>query len=388
MRRITFINRVYPPDTGATGFMLRGLADGFRKAGWEVTIVAGGRRSVVEPCPATGVRVVRAAMPEGRSVTDALRQLAALARAVRRQPPPDLLVTMTDPPLLALLGPWLGTRTLHWSQDVYPDLLPVLGARIPSWLMRATDALVSASLKRHDQVVAIGDCMARKLLAKGVGDDRLSVIRNWPAEKPRRNEPANRAGLTGLYAGNFGRGHDFRAIVGAAEKLRHRPDIRFVMAGEGAALESVRRSAPANIEFLPRQDERAFAALAEKADLHLVTLKAEAAGLMVPSKMWAALAAGRPILFLGPDTSDVAAYVKRHGCGLVLPPDDGDRLADALAGFVDNPSSLAALRNAAGADEHWNRERAVAEFVDLAGRVVTGSAIETSRHPADDEAYV
>lgn len=388
MRRITFINRVYPPDAGATGFMLRGLADGFRKAGWDVTVIAGGWRSGVEHCPMTGVRVVRAAMPEGRSITDTLRQLAALARTARRQPPPDLLVTMTDPPMLALLGPWLGSRTLHWSQDVYPDLLPVLGTRIPNWAMSVTGAVMSVSLKRHDHIVAIGECMARRLMAKGVAGDRLSVIRNWPTEEPRRSESANQSGLTVLYAGNFGRGHDFRAIVGAAERLLYRPDIRFVMAGEGAALESVRRSAPANVEFLPRQDERVFAAFAEKADFHLVTLKAEAGGLMVPSKMWAALAAGRPILFLGPETSDVAAYVKRHGCGLVLPPDDGEGLADALLGFANDPSSLAALTDTASTAEHWNRDRAVAEFVDLAGRMVAGAAIEASRHPADDNAYV
>lgn len=371
--------------------MLRGLADGFRQAGWDVTVVAGGRRSLIEHCPAAGVRVVRAAMPEGRSIIDALRQLAALARTVRRQPPPDLLVTMTDPPMLALLGPWLqgrGTRTLHWSQDVYPDLLPVLGARIPGWAMNVAGALMSASLKRHDHVVAIGECMVRKLLARGAAGNRLSVIRNWPAEEPRRGETADRTGLTILYAGNFGRGHDFRAFVGAAARLRHRPDIRFVMAGDGAALDSVRRSAPANVEFLPRQDERAFAALVEKADLHLVTLKAEAAGLMVPSKMWAALAAGRPILFLGPETSDVAAYAKRHGCGLVLPPADGDRLADVLLGLADDPSSLAALTDAASAAGHWNRDSAVAEFVDLAGRVVAGPEIKASRHPVDDNAYV
>ncbi|MDQ2105655.1 glycosyltransferase family 4 protein, partial [Azospirillum isscasi] len=342
---ILFVNRVFPPDKGATGRCVFDLAERMAAMGWRVTVVADGHGPSEAP---PGVTVRRAGggsadvrEPPGDARLTVRGYLAAAARLVHRAlrlPRHDVVVTMTDPPLLACAGPLIAARhgaaSIHWSQDVYPALLPVLGVRLPEPLMRMAQRASVQALGRHDAVVAIGRCMARRLAAAGVPAERIAVLPNWPDPRIR---PVPRAGnpfrlehgledrFTVAYSGNMGLAHPMDAVMDAAALLaRSDPGIRILLIGEGrrrtAVAEAVERRGLTNVRLLPLQPPERLGESLSAADVHLATMDERAEGLLVPSKVAGALAAGRPCLFLGPAGSDAAALLE--GCGDRLAPDD------------------------------------------------------------------
>lgn len=161
---ILFINRVFPPDRGASGRCLSELAARVARAGWRVTVLADGQGPAEAP---RGVEVRRTGVGGGRPGAGGYP--AALARLVAGAlllPRHDVVVTMTDPPLLALGRLPLALRhgaTLHWCHDLFPALLPVVGVRPPGLVLRALEAVAAGALRRHDAVVSIGRCMDARL---------------------------------------------------------------------------------------------------------------------------------------------------------------------------------------------------------------------------------
>ncbi len=403
---IQFVNRVFPPVHGATGRLVADLGRWFAAEGWQVEILT---------CAAAagedrhdGMRVVRVAVPEGRGLGAAGRQLAALAWAAARRPCPDVTVTLTDPPLLALLGPLQrrrGAAAIHWCHDLYPDLLPVIGSGVPHAALAPMRSLMRRAMAAHDAVVAIGECMAARLVEGGVvsqrqrrgegggGGTSIMVVPNWP-DPAIRPDPAAAAsfraahGLTDrfvvTYSGNFGRAHPLGAVLEAAARLRsRRPGLVFVMIGSGAryaeTAAEARRLGLANMRFLPFQPPECLSASLGAADLHLAVQAQGTAGLMVPCKVAGVLAAGRPCLLLGPAEGDAARRLAESGAGLVMPPDDGAGLAVALERLAGRPEALAAMAaRAPAAVAPLRLQRAVPAFVTLA----RGLVARRSRRPA------
>lgn len=383
---ILFVNRVYPPDPGATGQVLADLAAMLAAQGWVVTVVTGalgaGESSRMT---ADGVRLIRVPLPSGRGLRATGLQLVGLSRAVLAGSVPDVAVTMTDPPMLALLGPLLrrrGAATVHWCQDLYPALLPVVAARpLPEWMQEGLAWLSARALADHDRVVATGRCMAGRLGGLGVPEARLATIPNWPDPLIRADDPDGavlraqlglRDRFLALYSGNFGRGHRFEGLLAAAERLQAAGSrIVFLLAGEGsrrAAVETeVARRRLDNVRLLPWRRRDALSAGLGAADVHIATLSEAAAGLMVPSKVYGALASGRPCLFLGPAESDVARLIAENGCGAVLHSGDGAGLAERLAALAADPLECRRLgARAVQAVAPWRLEGAMAAFSTLA----------------------
>jgi glycosyltransferase involved in cell wall biosynthesis len=395
---VLFLNRVFPPDRGATGRVLADLAGRFAAAGWRTTVLACGDPG--GDTDAAGIRIVRAGAGDGRGPGAAGRQLAALAAAALRLPCPDLAVTMTDPPFLALLGPLLrrrGAATVHWCQDLYPDVLPALGVRLPGPALAALARAARRAVADHDAVVAIGACMAARLMAAGQDRRPVLTIPNWPdpaiAPAPQTSAAVRAAlGLGGqfvaMYAGNAGRAHRFDGLLDAAARLRdRRPDITVVVAGDGARSAEVAAAASrrglGNVRFLPRQPAARLPATLGAADVHLATMAEEALGCLVPCKVYGALAAGRPCLLLGPAGGEAARLLETGGAGAVLPPDDGAGLAAWLERLADRPDLRAAMAAAARpAVAPYRLEHAAATFLSLAERLVAVPGVRPAETPA------
>lgn len=394
---ILFVNRVFPPDRGATGRCLSDLAGRIAAAGWRVTVVADGKQSDAEAgeCAASaGITLVRTGhtlaegnRPDARTYLDSLRRLTGHSLRLPRQ---DLIVTMTDPPMLALAGPILAARhgaaSLHWCQDLYPDLLPVLGVRMPALLRRGAGYGMAWALRRHDGVAAIGRCMRERIVAAGVAADRVSLLPNWPdpAIRPMAKVDNGFRRSLGLqdgdgrflvvYSGTLGLAHPMDGVLAAAACLQDSdPAVLFLLVGEGrgfaAVEEGARRLGLRNLRRLPWQPADRLAECLSAADLHLVAMAPAAKGMLVPSKLAGVQAAGRPCLFLGPTGSEAAVRVE--GCGVVIDPFDGTAIADAVRAYAADPGRCAlegdrAVRMA----QAWNADCAAAAFIGLAERLV------------------
>jgi glycosyltransferase involved in cell wall biosynthesis len=198
--------------------------------------------------------------------------------------------------------------------------------------------------------------MRERLVARGLPAGAVRVVPNWPPAAvhpvPHEANPFRRAhGLEGrfvvMYSGNMGLAHPFTAVLDAAARLaRDVPEAVVAFVGEGprkAFLQAdVRRRGLPNVRFLPFQPRARLAESLSAADLHLVTMEARLAGLVVPSKLYGVMAAGRPVLFLGPAGSEAARVVRLHDAGTVLPArPDGAALAAEVRAWHADPARRA-----------------------------------------------
>lgn len=390
MPSVLFTNRVYPPATGATGTLLAELAEELAKRGWEVTVVTSAVPGELLSEVINGVRVERVVTLPFEKHQLLRRGLAyaamypAYLRRIRSLPAPDVLVTKTDPPMHLLLGPLLRrrerTRLVHWAQDLYPEVAEELGVLRPGGVVANGIRAVSTwALHRYDQVVAIGRCMRQRLSVRGIQAEKISVVSNWAVDTIRsvehernsfREAHAEPGQFVVMYSGNMGRAHPFEAIVEAATELECTdPDVRFLFVGEGPRRDWIAQAVAerqlANVELLPFQPKERLSESLSAADLHLVSMHAAVCGLVVPSKIYGVLAAGRPALFIGPPESEAAQVVAGQGCGEVIPAPDGSQLAESIRSWKNDPTRTVEARAAALAYSEGARQRAFDTFDTL-----------------------
>ena len=153
----------------------------------------------------------------------------------------------------------------------------------------------------------------------------------------------------------------------------------FVFIGAGARFAEVRSAATgrrlANVRFLPPESRENLAAALAAADAQLVSLQPAFASLVYPSKLAGVLAAGRPVLFVGPPNGDIARLLEREECGLTVAPADGIRLAEIIAHWESDPALTAGLgRNARAAYEsHFTFDSALRHWLALLAQAKTGA---------------
>lgn len=202
--------------------------------------------------------------------------------------------------------------------------------------------LRDVSLRRAAHNVVLGERMRERVLACGVPGKCISVIPNWtdgeavrpipPEENALRREWGLGKRFVVGYSGNMGRAHEFDTALDAAALLSAREEIVFLWIGGGAQrhrLEAKVRARGLEGRFLfrPYQPRAHLAESLSAADVHLVTLRPELEGLVVPSKLYGALAAGRPVLFVGDASGEVARVLDEARCGLTVAPGQGQDLA-------------------------------------------------------------
>ena len=385
MPSVLLITRTFPPDHAAVGQLTADLAGELAGRGWRVGVATAAADPSGVHVPPPGVRVERAPgsvaftrASHARRFLGYLSVYPALVRAARRLGGEwDAVVTTTDPPLQAMLGPRLrrGARLIHWSQDLYPELAEELGVLQRGGLVaRTLRALSTRAMRRGDGITTPGRCMADRLRARGLPPEKIVVAPNWSdaAPPPALLDPASAAhsparaalGLrpdqfVAMYSGNLGLAHPFEAILGAAEILRaRRPEIVFAMVGDGPRLAATRAAAEArglgNVVFHPPRPWRELPESLAAADVHLVTMWERLSGLVVPSKFYGVLAAGRPCVFAGPADSEVARTIVERECGSVGGEEDAPTLAAALEAYAADPA-----RRCTHAD---NARRTAADF--------------------------
>jgi glycosyltransferase involved in cell wall biosynthesis len=367
---ILLLNEYYPPDTSATAKMAAQVAETLAQR-HHVTVVAG--RPSYDPDARYPYALLRRAIQKKvtvecvgstafprhqmpRRVSNYLSYLAlAVPRALALRP--DIILAMTDPPVAGIAGALIarlaGRPFVYNIRDLYPDM--AVGGdivRASKWVAR-WENLHRRALKQAARVIVLGDDMRDRILAKGVAPDRVVVVRDGtatpPAQMPDRSDPIVQEIRHGfpfvvLHAGNLGFYGAWDTLLQAAEILRNE-NTGFVFIGDGAnraALESSARTAP-NIKFAPFRPVEQVAHVMMAGDLHIVTVKRGLEGVVVPSKLYSILAAGRPILAVAPPESDAARIVVESGCGVAADPDNPAAVAAAIRELRAQPARLAEM---------------------------------------------
>ena len=405
MRRpsVLFINRVYPPVRGATGRVLRDLARSFAREGWQVTVITTGPKALKERDG--GVRVIRvkgAAKPT--SVFGYSWIWLKMLVTALRQPKTHLLVTMSDPPLLVLAGQIIkkikGTRHINWCHDLYPDLLPALGVWVPGFVMNFFRRLSRAAMRDADKVIVIGRCMARHLTYDGIDPRHMTMIPNWPDSelartggesalegvfmngaagngfKPHEAQLKDGPKFRVLYAGNLGLAHPIDTILDAAEILNAgHPEIEFVFVGDGPRFDEIVQERSHrrldNIRLLPYQPSSLLRSMMESGDIHLISIREDVAGLLVPCKLYSALAVQRPCIFIGPAQSEAAKVISDFKAGAVVAQGRAQDLAQQILHFRMNGDDwFAAHSGASAAANIFVPEESIEAWIQRAWAVV------------------
>ncbi|MCU0259989.1 MAG: glycosyltransferase family 4 protein [Ilumatobacteraceae bacterium] len=370
----------FDPDTAPTGRVMTRIVDELGRRGHElhvVTTLPWYRQHAVEP--GWGGRIARRERTTWGSITRlhpvaggdkrnlarraagfaAFSGLAAVAGALAGGPlrRVDAVIAMSPPLTLGLTGRVVALThrapTVFNVQDVFPDAAVRTGAIRDRRLIAVAEWLESTTYRSVDAVTVLSDDLAANVRSKvpPAAADRVHVIPNFVdvdaiAPGDRRTSYREQLGLGDgpvvMYAGNVGFSQSLELVVEAA---RRRPDVVFVVNGEGSARPSLAEAAVGlgNLRLVDFQPPERLAEVLASADVHVVPLRTGLGDVSVPSKTYSILAAGRPIVAAIDPGTEIPRLLERSGAGLAVPPDDPEAFVTAVGALVDDPARAAAM---------------------------------------------
>jgi len=409
--KLCFFNRSYWPDQAATGQLLTELAEDLvSRYGSEVTVVAGRALHTARVDtswrigPVTrerhqGVDIHRAngtRLPTRRFAGRAANYLSYFSAAVLASfgvGRPDVVVSLTDPPILGLAALWTarraGARFVFLCEDIFPEVA-VLVEDFQNGAVNASLDRINRYLLRHaDAVIALGDRMRRRLVEeKGANPARVHVIHNWAdceaiVSGPKDSPFARAHGLADrfvvMHSGNVGLSQNLEVLIEAADRLRSKERLTIAIVGDGSKRPLLERMAVdrglQNVRFFPYQPKALLHDSFSAADVFVVSLKSGLEGFIVPSKVYGILAAGRPYIAATDQSAEPAMIARQSGCGLVAAPGDPDALAAAIVAMYENPAATREM-GARGRQValQFDRKVAVRAYHDLFARVAAGGS--------------
>ncbi len=374
--KLSIITQFYPPDYAATGQLIEELGVQLGNLGMLVQIFTGQPGYAFHEASAPTqeffeqiqVRRSRSAQLwpwriRGKTVNGLLFFLRSGLHLLKPSSRGDVLLVTTAPPFLPLLGYLAnlccGLPYVCLLYDLYPDVavqLKVVSAQ--HWVVEFWDCLNRWVWKKAKRIIVLSPSMKERIVAKCPEvNDKITVIHNWananwivPIAK-KDNWFAQKFDLvdtfTVLYSGNMGRCHDMDTIMEAARILRNEP-IKFVFIGNGAkhrdCMSNAKTLGLQNCHFLPYQSKESLPYSLTACDLSLVSVSPGMEGLVVPSKLYAALATGRPVAVICEKHSYLRQMVTDIKFGVAFNNGDGA----GLAAFIKNLASDSKLSNRMG----------------------------------------
>ena len=328
----------------------------------------------------------------------------------------DVIIAKTDPPLISVVTHWVAhfrkARLVNWLQDLFPEVAIALGVkgfsgRIGDWLVK----LRNDSLKKAQLNVVLGQCMRERLLEEGVNLRKIKIIHNWAdgdtikplgavdhhrtvfslsqelktisdyyssvsakevletswhgeISSPLRTEWELDGKFVIGYSGNLGRAHEFDTLLRAMEHLNDEEEIQFLFIGGGAQMQALKDTAVDrhlnHLMFKPYQPREQLSESLGVPDLHLVVLRPELEGFIVPSKIYGILAAGKPTVFIGDPLGEIPRILRESDAGVVVETGDVETLVKQILELKGNPDRVRQMGIHARAvfDERFSQRRA------------------------------
>jgi len=393
--RILLLNLYYPPDTSATAKMARSVVEALSNS-HDVTVLCG--RPSYDPTErlswrlyqselAGRVRIIRAgstAFPRFNMKKRVLNYLTYVALTIPRAlfVPSDAVVAMTDPPFQGIVGAivaLLKRKPYAYNiRDMYPDM--AVGGSIvePGILARIWEKLHRSALRRATCVIVLGEDMRARIVAKGVDPARVLIVRDGteilpPNTPPPLPDPEVVRAIRGsssfvlVHAGNLGFYGAWNTLVTAARNLRNE-GVGLVFVGDGAQRAQIEAAAvdSRNVRFLDFFPASKIPSVLAAADAHVITVKRGLEGVVVPSKMYGILAAGKPIVAVAPKETDAVSLGIQRGFAVAADPDRPAEVVSAVRALASDPHRLKAMGLAArAAAPDYDRVKELQKFVGI-----------------------
>jgi glycosyltransferase involved in cell wall biosynthesis len=295
--------------------------------------------------------------------------------------PCDAILAMTDPPFEGIVGAFVallkGKPYFYNIRDMYPDMA-VGGALVaPGILARVWEKLHRWALRRADCVIVLGEDMRARISAKGIDAAKIEIVRDGteiiPTSVPRLALDAEvvRA-IRGnfrfvlLHAGNLGFYGAWETLLAAARELA-KDGVGLVFVGDGAQRTQLEAAAGcANVKFLPFFPASKIPSVIAAADAHIITVKRGLEGVVVPSKMYGILAAGKPIVAVAAKETDAVSLGEQLGFAVSADPDNPGELVAAVRSLISEPGRVKAMGEAArAAAPGYERTKELQKFVNI-----------------------
>ena len=362
LTELSIITEFFPPDYAATGQLIEELVKQLEKQGVKIRVFTGqpGYAFTNDKAPALeqlgNINIQRSRSTQvwsgrirGKAINGILFTLRSFLHIIKNVQGNDVVLLTSAPPFLSIAG-YLGHLLLGFSYvclmyDIYPDIAIALGVVNKNhWLAKFWWTINRKIWQKSKGIIVLSPTMKERVveICPQIAD-KVSVIQSWgdpdfilPIAK-KDNWFAKEHNLdskfTVLYSGNMGRCHDMDTILATAQQLKNEP-IQFVFIGGGpkreSFMENVNRLGLKNFLFLPYQDKNVLPYSLTACDLSLVSIEAGLESLITPSKLYPALAAGRPIGAICPKNSYLRQLVADGGFGASV--DNGD--SNSLSMFI------------------------------------------------------
>jgi colanic acid biosynthesis glycosyl transferase WcaI len=390
--RLLVLNQYYWPGVEATAQLLTELCEALAED-VDVKVITGvlhGHEGAPRRVTHNGVEIARVpstSYERSKLWARASNYVTYLTNALLfglRGPRPDVVLCMTDPPIVADVALAVARRfrapLVVISQDVFPEIAVQLKRLENPVAMKLLRSLVSLYLRRADRIVAIGDTMRRRLEEKGAPPARVRVIPNWIdtsrlAPDAKANDWARKKKVEDrfvvMHSGNVGHAQDLDSLVRAATFLRDLDDLSIFIIGTGARHAELVALAELlevdQVTFLYYQPREVLSQSLSAADIHVVGLAPGLAGYVVPSRLYGILAVARPVIVAADEESETAQVVRRVGCGIVVLPGRPELLARAIRDAHDGKYDLAEMgrRGREWVEREADRSVAVRRYRDL-----------------------
>ena len=401
-KHLVLLYHFFHPDDVISARLFSEIAESFATNDWQVTALPATRLfESNQPLPKRERwklvdirRVWRPSLQQSSNLGRMVNALVMLAQwtwlaAFMKRCSNETVIIGTDPILSILVAiPWRifrpRSRIVHWCHDLYPEAAFADGVlKEHAWYVVLLRRLVAFAYRRCDLIIDLGACMRQKLHAAArltsTQVSRFHTITPWALVEPSRvPEPDasvrqalfGASELTCLYSGNLGRAHEFELFVQLARATQG-DSIAFCFAGRGPRMaqlnDLVREAQSSNIRFADFAKEGELEQRLAAGDAHLVSLRDEWTGTVVPSKFFGSLAIGRPVLFVGSEQCAIAGWIEQYKIGWHLRPDNIQQVAQQLRELASNAGVKHALYEHCQAvyQQHFSRDKQLAHFAQL-----------------------
>lgn len=379
-KKLLMILNYFHPEYASTGQLMTDLAK-YLQNDFNITVIANvpsysgeidkmytGSRFYYDTLE--NIKIIRVSVPkvDKRSKISRIKYILTYSLnaflAIFKAEKPDIIYTISQPPILGgLLGRlgklFRGGKLVYNIQDFNPEQSEAVGYNKLPLVNSVARWLDNRTCISSDAIVVVGRDMKQTLLNRSnrIKEDKSFVVNNWTNEKqiipltkgnPKVNNFLEEHGLKDkfviMYSGNIGLFYDLENIIKVIGLFRNYEYMRFLFVGEGAKKEELidycTDNKIDNVIFLPYQPKEELVYSLNSADVHLVTNQKGIKGVSVPSKMYGIMAAGKPVLGILEEGSEVQLLISKSSCGKSVEPKDYSGIKEMIDWFYNNSNKI------------------------------------------------